>query len=101
MKALLATALVLALLPQVAAARVYMCVDHATGRASFTDKGCATDGSREEVRVGATNLDSGANTRKQSEDKTWRSEQDQRKSGADFAAERRSRYQREAAIAER
>ena len=101
MKALVGITLVLALLPQLAAARVYMCVDHETGRASFTDKGCASDGSREEVRVGATNRDSGARTHKEIEDKTWRSEQDSRKSGADYAAERRSRYQREAAIAER
>ncbi|MFT4518254.1 MAG: hypothetical protein ACI9JM_000635 [Halioglobus sp.] len=81
------------LLPQVAMARVYMCVDPATGVASFTDKACTTGDLREEVRVDATNLDSGSKYVGAGPKKTWRSEEDTRKSGLDYNAEKRGIYE--------
>lgn len=84
------------MLPQLAAARVYMCVDAATGKTSFTDKACATSGVREEVRVDATNLDSGAKYSGAGPEKTWRSEEDTRKSGVEYGADRRNLYDNKA-----
>lgn len=86
----------LLLAPQLAAARVYMCVDQATGQTTFTDKACDTTSSREEVRVRAANLDSGSNYAAPPKAKTWRSQADTRKSGMDYNAERRSLYQNKA-----
>lgn len=92
MKIMTLAALVL-LLPQLASARVYMCVDQATGETSFTDKACATaNDAREEVRVDRTNLDSGQRYGAQARQKTWRSEEDTRKSGRDYSASQRSLY---------
>jgi hypothetical protein len=72
-------------LSQVASARVYMCVDHSTGKTSFTDMACDAQGSREEVKVDAANLDSGQRYGKApSRQKTWNSERDTRKSGLDY-----------------
>jgi hypothetical protein len=85
------------LVPQLAVARVYMCVDGETGEASFTDKACASDGSREEVKVDATNLKSGSNHgSSRGKGKSWTSEHDNRKSGADLNAERRRLYENKA-----
>jgi hypothetical protein len=85
------------LVPQLAVARVYMCVDDVTGEASFTDKACASDGSREEVKVDATNLNSGANYgSSKGKDKSWTSEHDNRKSGVDLSAERLRLYENKA-----
>ncbi|MGB1139394.1 MAG: DUF4124 domain-containing protein [Halioglobus sp.] len=78
--------------PQVATAKVYMCTDPATGKTSFTDKACDTQGTREEVRVKAANLESGSRYKKGSAKKTWNSERDQRKTGLDYNAERRALY---------
>lgn len=75
---------------QVTAARVYMCVDPDTGKAYFTDAGCATQENREEVRVDAANLESGKRYTASGKRKTWNSEREERKSGLDFNAERRS-----------
>lgn len=88
--------LLLLLLPQMAAAGVYMCVDPETGKTSFTDKACAKATAREEVRVGATNLDSGSRTRRGSGSKTWNSQRDTRKSGIDYNDQRRSLYENRA-----
>jgi len=86
-------AALLLLLPQLASARVYMCVDQATGRTSFTDKACATTQDvREEVRVDRTNLDSGKQYGRAGREKTWRSEEDTRKTGRDFNTSRSSLY---------
>ena len=95
MKRLIVIALLL-FAPQFAAARVYMCVDQATGETSFTDKACDTTASREEVRVRAANLDSGKTYTAPPKPKTWRSQADTRKSGIDYNAERRSLYQNKA-----
>ena len=81
--------LVLLLLPQVAAARVYMCVDPATGTKSFTDHGCQASSSREEVRIQATNANSGSRTARSNSVKTWVSDRDTRKTGREYSAERR------------
>jgi hypothetical protein len=81
--------LVLLLVPQLAAARVYMCVDPATGKTSFTDKACEKAASREELRVAPTNLDSGSRTSRRSSSKTWNSQRDTRKTGNDYTAIRR------------
>ena len=87
----------LILVPQMATARVYMCVDQATGKASFTDRSCESAGTRAEVRVDPTNLDSGAQYAKRGKKKTWRSEADTRKSGSDYNADRRMLYKNKAA----
>ena len=77
------------LLPQLAAARVYMCVDPATGKTSFSDKGCELTASQEEVRVQSTNVDSGRRSAEKAAAKTWVSDRDTRKTGLDYNAERR------------
>jgi hypothetical protein len=84
------------LVPQLAAARVYMCVDEATGDTSFTDKACETESTREEVRVDSVNLGSGSNYTGRPKEKTWRSQSDTRKSGADLNAQRRGLYESKA-----
>jgi hypothetical protein len=89
----------LMLVPQLAAARVYMCVDEATGKTSFTDKACETASTREEVRVDSVNLNSGNRYTRRSKQKTWRSQTDTRKSGADFNAQRRELYENKASAA--
>jgi hypothetical protein len=86
----------LLLMPQFAAARVYMCVDHATGQTSFTDKACNTASVREEVRVPPSNLNSGQRNVAPATRKTWRSQEDTRKTGTDYNAERRSLYESKA-----
>ena len=83
---------VLLLLPQLAAARVYMCVDETTGKTSFTDKACEKAALREEVRVDSTNLDSGSHSGKRSASRTLASERDTRKSCEDYSAQRRDLY---------
>lgn len=87
---------VLLLMPQLAMARVYMCVDQASGQTTFTDKACDTTASREEVRVDTTNLDSGKHYAAPAKRKTWRSQADTRKTGVDYNAARRSLYQNKA-----
>lgn len=82
----------LLLVSQGATARVYMCVDAKTGSTSFTDKACEVTSVREEVRVDATNLDSGSRSRGGSKRKTWRSEEETRKTGLDYNNERRDLY---------
>jgi hypothetical protein len=91
MKTLTLMALLL-LVPQLASARVYMCVNQETGEASFTDRACETASSREEVRVETANLDSGKSYARPAKPKAWRSETDTRKTGMDYNAERRSLY---------
>lgn len=95
MKKLTLLALLL-LVPQFAAARVYMCVDHETGKTSFTDKACETTSVREEVRVDPTNLNSGQRYSGSPRAKTWRSEADTRKTGTEFSDQRRSLYENKA-----
>ena len=95
MKRLIVIAALL-LVPQFAMARVYMCVDQVSGQATFTDKACETTSSREEVRVEASNLDSGKRYTAPPKAKTWRSQADTRKTGADYNAERRNLYQSKA-----
>jgi hypothetical protein len=91
MKKLTLLALLL-LVPQLAAARVYMCVNQETGEASFTDRACEASSTREEVRVEASNLDSGKRYTAPAKPKTWRSQADTRKTGIDYNTERRSLY---------
>ena len=100
MRKLAITALLL-LVPQLAAARVYLCVDPATGQTSFTDQACDTASVREEVRVPTPNLDSGQGYAAPSKRKTWRSEADIRKTGSDYNAERRSLYEGKATASAR
>lgn len=95
MNRLLVIALLL-LAPQLAVARVYMCVDQATGEATFTDKACDTASSREEVRVENTKLVSSKSYTPPAKRKTWRSQADTRKSGIEYNAERRNLYQNKA-----
>jgi len=84
--------LVLLLVPQLAAARVYMCVDPQTGKTSFTDKACDKATSREEVRVSSTNLGSGSRSARSGSSKTWNSQRDTRKTGNDYNTQRRDMY---------
>jgi hypothetical protein len=77
---------VLLLLPQLAAAGVFMCVDPATGATSFSDKGCAASAAQEEVKVEATNVFSGSRTSEAPKRKTWVSDRDTRKTGRDYSA---------------
>jgi len=91
MKKLTLLALLL-LVPQLAAARVYMCVNQETGQASFTDRACETTSTREEVRVETANLNSANRYDRPVKPKTWRSQVDTRKTGIDYNAERRSLY---------
>jgi Domain of unknown function (DUF4124) len=79
--------LVLLLLPQLAAAGVFMCVDQATGKTSFSDRGCATSAAQEEVKVESTNVFSGNRTAATPTRKTWVSDRDTRKTGRDYSAE--------------
>ena len=97
MKKLLVIATLL-LLPQLALAKVYMCVDPVTSKTSFTDKACGTTAEGEEVRVDATNLDSGTRYRKRAERKTWLSEADDRKNGLEYNEERRALYHIDATV---
>jgi uncharacterized protein DUF4124 len=91
--------LVLLLVPQLAAARVYMCVDPATGKKSFTDRGCEQVAVREEVRVDPANLNSGSRTEVKRREQTWVTDRDTRKTGRDYANERRRLYQHKATAA--
>lgn len=81
--------LVLVLLPQMATAGVYMCKDPVSGTTTFSDKGCATSATPEEIRIQDTNLDSGRRTAGPSERKAWVSDRDTRKTGRDHFAEQR------------
>lgn len=80
------------LVPQLASAKVYMCVDEVTGKTSFTDKGCETTASREEVKIPPANANSGSrsDTRKTAKSETWVSDRDTRKTGRDYSAEKRT-----------
>jgi hypothetical protein len=89
---LLIAIILVALLPQVASARVFMCVDRETGKATFTDKGCDTPAAREEVRVDATNLESGRRAAESGAGKTWNSERDRRKTGRQYNLQYRQGY---------
>jgi hypothetical protein len=81
--------LMLVLLPQMATAAVYMCKDPVSGKTTFSDKGCATSATREEIRIQDTNLDSGRRTTGAADRKAWVSDRDTRKTGRDhFAAKR-------------
>lgn len=79
----------LLLVPQLAAARLYLCVDPVTGDTTFTDKGCKSAASREELRVPPTNVDSGSRTAEAVSRKSWVSDRDTRKTGRDYNAEQR------------
>lgn len=80
-------------LSQGATAGVFMCKDPATGRTIFTDKGCDSYATREEVRVDPTNVDSGARTATKAEPKTWKSDHDSRQTGRDINQEYKARAQ--------
>ncbi|MEE4145804.1 MAG: DUF4124 domain-containing protein [Halieaceae bacterium] len=81
--------LALLLLPQMAAAGVYMCKDPTTGKTTFSDKGCATAAVTEEIRIQSNNVDSGRRTADPVARKAWISDRDTRKTGRDYFAEKR------------
>ena len=94
MRALL---LVLILVPQLASAKVYMCRDVATGKTTFTDRACDTAAAtREEVRVPATNDDSGSRTAAPAGRGAWISDRDTRKTGREHNAIARREMQSDA-----
>ena len=93
----LSVLLLLVLLPQLAAARVYMCVDPQTGNTSFTDKACVKSTAGEEVRVDGANYSSGRqNQAGPTGPKVWNSHRDERKTGRDYNDERRRLYHEKA-----
>lgn len=89
MKALL---IALLLVPQFAAAGVYMCVDPATGKTSFTDKACASNSAREEVRVEVANPGNNSRGSGGGSQKAWVSQRDTTRSGLEYNNKRRSQY---------
>lgn len=89
----------LLLLPQLAAARVYMCVDEATGVTSFTDKACDTAASGEEVRLNQINPGTSGPKTRNTKRQVWRSDMDARKTGSDYNAQRKALYENKATAA--
>ncbi|MEM1156148.1 MAG: DUF4124 domain-containing protein [Pseudomonadota bacterium] len=83
--------LCLLMVPCLASARVYMCVDGATGKTVFTDQACNGAVTREEVKVSATNTVSGSREKadKDAPEKVWLSDRDTRKSGRDYRTQER------------
>ncbi len=78
------------LVPQFAAAGVFMCVDPQTGKKTFTDKGCEETVVTEQLRVGPTNTASGAKTsRGGSAGKAWNSQRDETRTGREYREEER------------
>ena len=72
-------------LPGIASAKVYMCVDPATGEKTFTDKACETKVSGEKLNVKPHNFgDSGHRSQGSSGAKAWSSQRGAQ--GADRAA---------------
>ena len=80
--------MILLLVPQVALARVYMCVDPETGKKSFTDKACEQAGPGEKVRVNVANPGAHARRPKKNPNKVWQSQLDNTRSGRDYNQER-------------
>lgn len=83
--------LCLLLMPSLASAKVFMCVDEATGKTVFTDQACNGATVREEVKVPATNTVSGTREEgaKNAREKVWASDRDTRKSGREYRSENR------------
>ena len=77
-----------------------MCVDHATGKTSFTDRACETvASSSEEVRVDRANLESGGKYGGQKNmrvEKVWNSQRDTRRTGRDLTTQPKSAYENDA-----
>jgi hypothetical protein len=94
MKRVLVIAMML-LLPQLAVAGMYMCVDEATGVTTFTDKACPTSNAGEEIRVNSINYDESHKPRR-ARQKTWRSDAEDRKTGTQYNAQHRSMYDNKA-----
>ena len=98
-KPLLAATLLLPLLsgPNLVQAKVYMCVDPATGKTSFTDQACESKTTGENVRVQVANPGSHKRTTSQSGrkiNKAWESQRDTSLSGRDYNDKRRSEQAR-------
>ena len=73
-----------------------MCKDPATGKTVFTDRGCDSFTSREELRVGPTNVDSGSRTAAAPTPKVWKADLDTRKTGRDLNQEHKLRHRGDA-----
>ena len=78
--------------PQLAAAKVFMCVDQATGQTSFTDKACEEHMPGEKVRVDVANPGSGSPAPRKNRNHAWQSQRDMSKSGIDHNQQRREAY---------
>jgi len=79
----------LALVPQSAWAKVFMCVDEATGKTSFTDKACDKHVPGEKVRVNVANPGTGARGPGRKGNNAWQSQRDFSQSGLDYNRARR------------
>lgn len=77
----------LLLLPQLSTAGVFMCVDPDTGKKTFTDRACPTQGTGEKVKVQTTNF--GHGMANESNGGTWNSHRDTSRSGREHAQEER------------
>lgn len=96
MKRILLFAMIL-LLPQVATARMYMCVDESTGETTFTDRACEAASSGEEIRVNPIN--SGEQGKQRGgKRKVWRSDAESRKTGTEYNSKHRSLYENDASV---
>ncbi len=80
----------LALVPQSALAKVFMCVDEATGKTSFTDKACDKHVPGEKVRVDVANPGKGARGAGRNRNNAWQSQRDFSRSGLDYNRARRA-----------
>ena len=70
------------LIPQFATAGVFMCVDPATGKKTFTDRACPTQGQGKKVRVDPTNFGDGSRSKQKTvNNNAWRSQEDRSVSG--------------------
>ena len=81
--------ILLCLLPQLAAARVFMCVDPATGKTTLTDRGCDPVATREEMRVNPTNGEAKPNGGSAPAREAWVSDRESRRTARDYVVEQR------------
>ena len=90
MRALILAALML--LPQLATAGVFMCVNPDTGKKTFTDRACPRHGTGEKVKIQTTNFGDGIADRKTRG--TWNSHRDTSRSGREHIEDEREHSQR-------
>lgn len=83
--------LLLLLVPQLATAGVYLCVDPQTGKKTFTDRACEQEAVGEQLRVESAQSGASRGSSRKSNDKTWNSQRDERIDGREYRQEERTR----------